>query len=77
MEALLLGIHFGSSTLYLYMRESSLVTLRNLLIKLAFKGGSAKQVVKGLSSSGENYAEAIDCLQKRYDRPRLIHQAHV
>ena len=27
--------------------------------------------------SGDNYAEAIECLQDRYDRPRLIHKAHV
>ena len=26
------------------------------------------------SGSGENYNEAIKCLQNRYDRPRLIHQ---
>ena len=46
-------------------------------LKHALKGGSAKHVVEGLSGSGNNYDEAIDCLQKRYDRPRLIHQAHV
>lgn len=40
-------------------------------------GGIAKHVVEGLSNSGTNYPEAIDCLQKRYDRPRLIYQAHV
>ena len=33
--------------------------------------------MEGLSSSGEQYKEAIDCLRKRYDRPRLLHQAHV
>ena len=36
-----------------------------------------KAVVEGLSSSGDQYQEAIDCLKKRFDRPRLIHQAHV
>ena len=33
--------------------------------------------MEGLSNSGDDYKEAIDCLRKRYDRPRLIHQAHV
>ncbi len=41
------------------------------------KDGSAKGVIEGLSHSGEQYAEAVECLQVRYDRPRLIHQAHV
>ena len=43
----------------------------------ALKGGSAKQVIEGLSHSGEYYAEAIESLQSRYNRPRLIHQTHV
>ena len=43
----------------------------------ALKGGSAKQVIEGLSRSGEYYAEAIESLQSRFDRPRLIHQTHV
>ena len=30
-----------------------------------------------LSESGDHYEEAIDCLQKWYDRPHLIYQAHV
>ena len=46
-------------------------------LRHALKAGSAKSVIEGLSRSGEYYAEAISCLQARYDRPRLIHQAHV
>ena len=46
-------------------------------LKHALKGGLAKHAVEGLSGSGEHYKEAIACLQKCYDRPRLIHQAHV
>lgn len=34
-------------------------------------------MVKGLSGSGNQYEETIDCLCKRYDQPRLLHQAHV
>ena len=46
-------------------------------LKHALKDGRVKTVVEGLSGSGENYKEAVDTLRKRYDRPRLIHQAHV
>ena len=49
-----------------------LVYLRNSL-----KDGCAKSVIEGLSRSGEHYNEAVECLQSRYDRPRLIHQTHV
>ena len=42
----------------------------------SLKNGSAKNVIEGLSRSGEHYAEAVDCLKARYDRPRLIHQTH-
>ena len=46
-------------------------------LRHALKDGSAKTVIEGLSRSGEYYDEAITCLKSRYDRPRLIHQAHV
>ena len=46
-------------------------------LQSALKGGSAKQAIEGLSRSGEYYVEAVECLRSRYDRPRLIHQAHV
>lgn len=39
--------------------------------------GTSKQVIEGLSSSGDQYDEAVSCLTKRYDRPQLLHQAHV
>ena len=39
--------------------------------------GPARHVIEGLSGSGSDYAEAIECLQKRYDKPRVLHQAHV
>ena len=41
------------------------------------KGGAAKQAVEGLSRSGDQYAEAVESLKDRYNRPRLIHQSHV
>ena len=30
-----------------------------------------------MTLAGDNYTEAIDCLQRRHDRPRLIHCEHV
>ncbi len=45
--------------------------------KHSVKDGAAKNVVEGLSVSGDQYKEAVDCLCQRYDRPRLLHQAHV
>ena len=52
--------------------SEKLAYLRN-----AVKDGSAKHVVEGLSRTGAHYKEAVDTLRKRFDRPRLIHQAHV
>ena len=46
-------------------------------LQQSLKGGSAKSAIEGLSRSGEYYAEAIACLQSRYNRPHLIHKAHV
>ena len=39
--------------------------------------GRAKSTIEGLSRSGDCYGEAIASLLAQYDRPRLIHQAHV
>ena len=46
-------------------------------LRHALKDGTASRVIEGLSRTGEHYTEAIECLQARYDRPRLIHQTHV
>ena len=37
----------------------------------AVKDGPGKHVVVGLSGSGNNYAEAVECLRRLYDCPRL------
>ena len=34
-------------------------------------------MIEGLSHSGNNYAEAVECLCVHYNHPRLIHQTHV
>ena len=46
-------------------------------LRHSLKDGSAKNVIEGLSRSGDCYLEAVECLKGRYNRPRLIHQAHV
>lgn len=56
--------HLSNSEKLVYLQQS-------------LKGGSAKGTIEGLSRSSENYAEAVKCLQARYDRPCLIHKAHV
>jgi len=52
-------------------------TEKLVYLQHALKEGTAKRVIEGLSRSGEHYAEAVECLQARYDKPRLIHQTHV
>ena len=46
-------------------------------LRQSLKDGLARSVIEGLSGSGTDYAEAIACLKKRYEKPRLLHQAHV
>ena len=46
-------------------------------LRQALKDGPAKRVIEGFSGSGSAYREAIDMLQKRYDRTRLLYQSHV
>ena len=46
-------------------------------LRHSVKDGSTKNVIEGLSQSGDHYAEVIESLRSHYDRPRLIHQAHV
>ena len=50
---------------------------KTVYLQHAIKDGSAKNSIEGLSHSGDNYDEAIECLQLRYDRPRLIQRTHV
>ena len=52
--------------------SEKLVYLRHSL-----KDGSARNVIEGLSRSGEYYTEAVESLKPHYNRPRLVHQAHV
>ena len=45
-------------------------------LKDSLTDGPARHAIEHLVQTSENYVEAITCLRKRYDRPRLIHQAH-
>ena len=42
-------------------------------LREALKNGPAKNVVECLTQTSESYNEAIRCLQKHYDRPRVLH----
>ena len=48
-----------------------------MYLQNAIKDGSAKNAIEGLSHSGDNYEEAIECLKSRYNRLRLIQRTHV
>ena len=50
---------------------------RLVYLQQAIKQGSARSAIEGLSQSGDQYEEAVECLRARYNRPRLIHRAHV
>ena len=58
-------------------RRDLSATEKLVYLRHSLKDGPAKSVVEGLSHSGDQYTEAIESLKSRYDRPRLIHQAHV
>ena len=46
-------------------------------LREVLKDGPAEAVISGLAKTGNTYSEAIDCLPKHYDRPHIVHQAHV
>ena len=50
---------------------------KTVYLQQAIKDGSARNAIEGLSHSGDNYEEAVECLKSRYDRPRLIQRTHV
>ncbi len=52
-------------------------TEKLVYLRLSIKNGSAKEIIEGLSHTGDQYKEAVASLKSRYNRPRLIHQTHV
>ena len=46
-------------------------------LQQAVKNCSATPVIEGLSHTGENYKEAIDCLKSRFNRPQLLYRSHI
>ena len=61
----------------IHLRPQLTDTEKLAYLRQALKDGPAQSVIEGLSGSGSDYAEAIECLKKRYEKPRLHHQAHV
>ena len=43
----------------------------------ALKHGEAREVLEGLSGSGDDYKGTVEYLRRCYDKPRLIHCEHV
>ena len=64
-------------TISVHDRSSLSNSEKLVYLQQALKGGSAKNSIEGLSCTGDNYEEAVQCLKARYNCPRLIHQAHV
>ena len=52
-------------------------TEKLVYLQQSLKDGAAKGAIEGLSRSGDQYVEAVECLKNHYNRPRLIHQTHV
>lgn len=50
---------------------------KTVYLQHAIRDGSARNAIEGLSHSGDNYEEAVECLKSHYDRPRLIQRTHV
>ena len=46
-------------------------------LQQAIRSGSTRSAIEELSHSGDQSPEAVSCLKSRYNRPHLIHQAHV
>ena len=58
-------------------RKDISTTEKLVYLRHSLKDGSARTVIERLSHTGDQYDEAIASLKARYNRPRLIHQAHV
>ena len=59
------------------MTELTYPKQKLVYLQQSLKDGPAKCAIEGLTRSGDDYTEAIKCLVSQYDKPRLIHQAHV
>lgn len=71
------GQDFESKFCILVHERPSLTNAENFVyLQQALMGGSSRNSIDALSQSVENYAEAVECLKSKYNRPRLIHKAH-
>ena len=57
--------------------RSNLSNSEKLVISSSLSREVQRDRPEGLSKSGDNYKEAVKCLQERYNRPRFIHQTQV
>ena len=72
------GTCFGCNLKHPFTREYNSPSWKSLSITgMLLKTDTAVQAIEGLSRSTDQYEEAIGSLKRRYDRPHLIHQAHV
>ena len=78
MATFFTGSNFGSSLRHLFMVVMVWRMPRSLPTssKPCIRSGSARTVIEGLSLSVINTVKPC-CLKQRYDRPRLLHKAHV
>ena len=63
--------------LYIHNRAELSDAVKLAYLRDVLKDGPAPNVKEGLAQMDDNYSEAVSCLQHCYDRPRLIHQAHI
>ena len=49
-------------------------TAKLAYLRDALKDRQGEAVIRRLAKTGDTYDEAVDCLRKRYDRPRVVHQ---
>ena len=63
--------------LYLYNRAKLSDAIKLAYLKDAVKDGPPLNIIEGLAQTAENCNEDVNCLLHHYDRPCLIHQAHI
>ena len=61
----------------IYSRTHFTDTKKLAYLHHSLQHGPAKHFIEGLLGTSSEYSEAMSCLQKRYDRPRVLHHAQV
>ena len=63
--------------LYVHDRTKLSDVIKLAYLRDALKDGPALNIIEGLAQTADNYNKAVSCFRQCYDRPHLIHQAHV